>query len=116
MKCQVCGNKLIGKQKRYCSTLCKGRHPDNRNNNYEAQQARGRKRKQEFVNQLGGKCQKCGYNKCLSVLSFHHREPDKKSFALDLRQMSNRKLSALQDEVDKCDLLCLNCHTELHHG
>lgn len=70
-------------------------------------------RKLALIAEKGGKCQNCGYNKCLRALSFHHRDPTQKSFPLDIRQMASRKMDALLAEVAKCDLLCLNCHMEL---
>lgn len=74
------------------------------------------KRKKELVDRSGGKCQKCGYDRCLRALSFHHRDPDKKSFTLNVRTVASKKWEALCDEADKCDLLCANCHMEEEHA
>jgi hypothetical protein len=70
------------------------------------------KRKVDLVNYKGGKCEKCGYNKCYAVLSFHHRDPTKKDFEIC---GSNKALHKLKIEADKCDLLCANCHLETHY-
>lgn len=70
-------------------------------------------RKQELLDDKGGKCQLCGYNKCRRVLSFHHRVPKKKSFGLTLNNMWSKTWKELQKEAKKCDLLCLNCHMEI---
>lgn len=60
----------------------------------------------------GGRCQRCGYNKnCPAVYVFHHRDPVKKSFGLGGKTLSFERLKC---EADKCDLLCHNCHNELH--
>lgn len=58
----------------------------------------------------GGKCERCGYAKCLAALVWHHRDPTKKDPAYS-RQMARLKL---EEEIEKCDLLCANCHTEVH--
>jgi hypothetical protein len=109
--CVKCGKLLVGKQAKYCSALCKNNH----NQSYLAQQARGMNRKLALIQQLGGKCSVCGYNKNSSALDLHHVEPKDKSFALDLRSLSNRKQSKIDEEVRKCILLCRNCHSELHN-
>jgi len=74
----------------------------------------GHERKAFFVEQKGGKCQTCGYNKCQAALHFHHRNPQEKEMKLDVRLLSNTSFDKLQNEINKCDLLCANCHTELH--
>lgn len=66
------------------------------------------------IEYLGHKCKICGYNKCLDAMEFHHRDPTKKSFNL-----SNKlyyKLENLKKELDKCDLLCCRCHSEIHQN
>lgn len=63
----------------------------------------------------GGKCEKCGYNHNIAALDFHHLNPKEKEFAIDLRKFSNMSLEKLQKELDKCILVCANCHRELHN-
>lgn len=64
------------------------------------------------VERLGGKCQKCGYNKNMSALDFHHvREKADKVTRL-IHTLSSWK--KIKEEVDKCILLCANCHREEH--
>jgi hypothetical protein len=72
-----------------------------------------RERKLKCIEYLGGKCEVCGYDKCVNVLSFHHVNPDAKSFPISGNY--TRKWSILMAELDKCRLLCSNCHGELHH-
>ena len=62
----------------------------------------------------GGRCIKCGYDKCLEALVFHHRDPHEKEFTLSDRRGCSEK--NLIEELDKCDLLCSNCHIEIHSG
>ncbi len=75
-----------------------------------------RNRKQEIKRKLvkykGGKCQKCGYDRCIAALDFHHRDPSIKEFSLSRSQKSFAKQKI---EADKCDLLCKICHAELHN-
>lgn len=84
-------------------------------NNYKNQKLRGLKRKYEAVLQRGGKCERCGYDKNLSALEFHHRNPEEKEFQIDIRKFSNTNLETLKEELDKCELLCSNCHHEHHN-
>lgn len=67
--------------------------------------------KQKLVEYKGGECVKCGYNKCITALQFHHEDPNEKDFSISGKSWSFERL---KKEVDKCILLCSNCHTELH--
>lgn len=62
---------------------------------------------------LGGKCVKCGYNSSPNALDFHHLEEDKKSFTIG--SSYNLSWGKIKQELDKCEILCANCHRE-HHG
>src|SRR5438046_7331808 len=75
---------------------------------------RCRKYKQILVDLLGGKCEKCGYNKCLSALEFHHLDPNEKDFSVS--DFKNSHLEKMKVEVEKCILVCSNCHRELHES
>ena len=69
--------------------------------------------KQKLVDYKGGKCIKCGYNKYIGNLSFHHLDPSKKDFTITGKSFAFDKIKL---EVDKCELLCHNCHGEVHAG
>jgi hypothetical protein len=63
----------------------------------------------------GGKCCVCGYNRCMSSLTFHHIDQTMKIF--NIRGMVlTYNLDKIIDELNKCSLMCHNCHTELHDG
>ena len=62
--------------------------------------------------EYGGKCSICGYDKCLNALEFHHTDPTKKEFHLGERRGLN--IEALRIELDKCIIVCSNCHAEIH--
>jgi len=66
----------------------------------------------QAIEYKGGKC-KCGYNKCHNALQFHHRDPTNKDS--DWRYLRKRSWDFIKTELDKCDLLCANCHAEVHH-
>ena len=69
-------------------------------------------RKIEAINYKGGKCVKCGYNKYPGALDFHHLDPSKKDFAISRKK--NCSFDIIKPELDKCILVCRNCHAELH--
>lgn len=68
-----------------------------------------------LVDWKGGKCEKCDYSKYIGALHFHHKDPSEKLFKLTADNMS-RSMSKLMAEVNKCSLLCGNCHAEVHAG
>lgn len=91
---------------KYASTYCKSCTTD-------ITVDRKRKLKELMVEYKGGCCQKCGYKKYLGALEFHHLNPDEKDFNpshLSTYIFDER----VKEELDKCLLLCSNCHRETH--
>lgn len=82
-------------------------------NDYIAQQKRAKRRKAELIALKGGKCSVCGYSRNTAALCFHHLR-DKK-FGIDSRHISNTTWEKLLAELEKCILVCHNCHAEIHH-
>ena len=76
---------------------------------------KAKNRKQRLVDFFGGKCRCCGYDTCLAALEFHHKNPENKEFGLYGSQLLS-KWRILLKEAKKCDLLCANCHRELHYA
>lgn len=76
---------------------------------------RQRELKRKAIDYKGGKCIKCGYNKCESAMEFHHLNPNNKDFGLG-QVHSTKWSSKITNELDKCVLVCCNCHRELHSG
>ena len=72
-----------------------------------------KRRKIEIIQKFGNKCSICGYNKNISALEFHHIDPNEKEFHLGNAKTTN--LDKLLLEMDKCVLVCANCHRELHY-
>jgi DNA-binding CsgD family transcriptional regulator len=69
--------------------------------------------KQKLVDYKGGCCETCGYNKSLRALHFHHKDPSQKDFSISGKSLSFERM---KNEVDKCILVCSNCHSEIHDG
>lgn len=68
-----------------------------------------RLRKEKAVKMMGGKCLKCGYNKCIDALDFDHLRDKKFNLSNMIRTNS---WEAVLEELKKCQLLCANCHRE----
>ena len=62
----------------------------------------------------GEKCEICGYDKNISALEFHHLDPEKKEFAVSIEGYKY-SWEKNKQELDKCILVCSNCHRELHN-
>ena len=71
------------------------------------------KLKERMIEYKGGCCSICGYNKCPTSLIFHHLDPSKKEFQLSGSHTFSWEKN--KKELDKCILLCRNCHGELHY-
>lgn len=62
----------------------------------------------------GSKCQLCDYNKYPGALEFHHLDPNEKDFNISKARLLSFNLE-IKKELDKCILLCANCHREVHN-
>jgi hypothetical protein len=118
--CVNCQSKLKNSQSKYCSSKCKSSHCYQNNlevngNTNERQKRVSKERKEILIKMAGGCCQKCGYNRNAAALCFHHRNPQEKTFNLDARKLSNTNWQSILLEFEKCDLLCCNCHAEIHN-
>ena len=79
----------------------------------EAVQRRREKIKELAVQYKGGKCCICGYSTCIGALEFHHIDPSKKDFGIGAKGYT-RSFSKIKEELNKCVLVCANCHREIH--
>ena len=76
---------------------------------------RRRKVKRILVDEAGGRCTLCGYDRSVGALHFHHLDPDGKRFAVS-RNGATLGIDTLRCEASKCVLLCANCHAEVEAG
>ena len=105
-KDNICLWHSCDKEKQYqkfCSPQCKNKYYVDR---------RRKHIKQKAIEYLGGSCKICGYNKCASALVFHHTKD--KEFAIADSIGACRTLEKIFIEIEKCQVLCMNCHEELH--
>ena len=72
-----------------------------------------RRKKLYAVKMMGGKCQICGYDRCINALEFHHPNEDKayRPTYVIMRWSWDKA----KEEIKKCMLLCANCHREIHY-
>lgn len=108
--CPKCGNKFIPNKNGWTRQYCFDCVPPE---SYSSGARLRQRIKQWALEYKGGKCCICGYNKCTAALDFHHRDMAQKDFNLSNR---NIKLDweSIKTELDKCDLVCANCHREIH--
>lgn len=87
---------------------------ERRKRNYEKVKNHRQKLKDKAVEYKGGKCEKCGYDKCNWAFDFHHLDPNEKDFGLST--YSTLSWDKIKKELDKCIMVCANCHREIHYG
>jgi len=71
--------------------------------------------KQKCVDYKGGQCVCCGYKKTNNALEFHHLNPKEKDFSISSAKFTKFD-NRIIDELNKCALVCRNCHAEIHAG
>ncbi len=69
-------------------------------------------RKKRAIKLKGGKCMKCGYNRCIGALDFHHLDPSTKESTL--KYLWDKSWERIEAEIEKCVLWCCRCHREYH--
>ena len=89
------------------------KYKDRRQYLIRAVHARRKKVRQMSIEYKGGKCEKCGYDRCIEALDFHHRNKANKDFSISSKGYT-RSWKRVMEELDKCMILCANCHRELH--
>jgi predicted HNH restriction endonuclease len=80
---------------------------------YRKKMEKKKKLKKEIIKMFGGKCSKCGYDKCMGALEFHHEGDKEESVS---RLIKNNSREKILKEAKKCIILCANCHRELHNS
>ena len=112
--CEICGLQFEiidkGWTRKYCYNCAP--HEDESCSHAQAVTIKRRAIKNMLIAYKGGKCERCSYNKSPRALEFHHLNPEEKDFGIS--KVLTRSIQSLKDEVDKCILLCSNCHAEIH--
>lgn len=98
--CVVCRKEFNGTRKR-CDTC-----------NTKIRRYRAKKAAVEY---LGGKCMKCSWSGNLAAFDFHHKDPSEKDFNPSAVELANKSWELAKKELDKCELLCANCHRLKHN-
>jgi predicted HNH restriction endonuclease len=113
--CEICGNSFVtiknGHSRKYCFE-CSPTSEDISSSCHHKTQLR-RAMKKQAVKIKGGKCSICGYDKCIDALIFHHEDPSIKEFGLS--NGDTRSWDKYLQELEKCILVCTNCHAEIHN-
>jgi hypothetical protein len=100
---------------RVCEKEYPGGHQQHKNICNVCRTSNSRKNKKiKAVEYMGGKCIVCNYDKCISALSFHHIEPHEKEFGFSSNL--TKPFEVLKIELNKCIIVCSNCHSEIHAG
>lgn len=114
-KCEICNKEFEtmknGNTRKYCYE-CSPSYKKGSSHSKTISALR-RAMKQEAIKRKGGKCEKCGYDKCPDALVFHHKDPNEKEFGL-AQNGTTRTWEEYWNEAQKCELLCANCHAEEH--
>ena len=102
-RCKYCGKEYIyNRKKGHGREICNSCIVNNRRF----------KLKNKIIEYKGNKCQSCGYDRCKSALELHHLDASNKEFSMSGNHCRSWKI--IKAEIDKCTMLCANCHREEH--
>ncbi len=110
-KCAKCHKKFFTKKQAKTRRYCYDCIPEE---NYSGNEIRKRI-KTWSLDYKGKKCECCGYDKCIEALDFHHINPEEKDFNISDRDIK-LDWEDIKKELDKCIVVCSNCHREIHAG
>lgn len=109
--------KVLVRGKTYFKTYCKKCDNTIIRKKYPDKRTPIIKKKREYcINYAGKKCMICGYSRCVNALEFHHKDPSKKDFGISSTTITNKSVELLRNEIEKCILVCANCHREIHYN
>lgn len=109
---------IIEEEIKKCKLICENCHAEKHYYEDNKGDKSRRNSKLIYLEYKGSKCEICGYDKCEASLSFHHRDPNDKVFWIGALNERITNISELKnyiaEELDKCDVICRNCHIEKH--
>lgn len=108
MKCLLCDKEY--EQKRRKVPFCYDCLPSG----YKGGTEKRKLWKKYVIKVKGGKCCKCGYDKCQEALDLHHRDGNIKTETPTELLRNAQNWEDIEKEIEACDLLCANCHREIH--
>lgn len=112
--CSKCGRELIIEEFPFRDKKKGTRRADCKQCHSQIMKDKYKENKQQ-LNELKkqGCCEKCGYNLCVEVLEYHHKEPEEKIDNVS-KLITHSSLITSLTEIKKCILFCANCHREFH--
>ena len=60
-------------------------------------------------------CERCGMDRW-ECLDFHHPDRENKFMSINELVKGRYRLEVIQEEIDKCEVICANCHRIEHAG
>lgn len=118
--CLICGKQFTtikyGQNRKFCFECSPSYSKNDNKGRGQTITSIRRAIKQVLVDYKGNKCSICGYSKNLAALQFHHLDPDQKDFDISTEvTLNDFSIDNYYKEIDKCILVCANCHAELHN-
>lgn len=104
-KCKECSNAYLRSWRKASPKAAewdRARRADNRKLLDDYKMARG--------------CAECGYHDHPAALDFHHLDPSQKRFNIGSLATGGHRIERLMAEIEKCSVLCANCHRILTHS
>ena len=111
--CEDCNAEIkSGVRKKYCDECSEKRKKKHSYNSSIKRMIRNR----EFIKECkqDKQCEICGYNKYTEILDFHHKDKKEKIEGVSNLMKTLKNLETIKSEIEKCMVLCPNCHRELH--
>lgn len=99
-----------------CNRKYQKQHYENNKRDYILKSKNRKINIKEFINniKINSKCLKCNEND-IACLDFHHINDNTKDFNIAKAMLHSYSLEKIQSEINKCIILCSNCHRKLHY-
>ena len=113
-------NKATGRRNAVCKA-CHKIYRDNHYRNNKRKNVRRTSKRRETLREWVNTYKKERSCACCSesfyrCLEFHHLNPDEKDLAVADAINNGWSIKRIQKEIDKCILVCANCHVKIHAG
>jgi len=98
-------------QQKYQNEWYKKQSPEYKQRQKELKQARAERNRQYIANKRSEPCTCCGEIHPQEIMEFHHTDGSPEA---RVGHLYGNSLKRLQEEIDKCVVICPNCHTKIH--